>query len=290
MLEVRAMIRAYPQILLVMLAIMLASACARITTDSKEHARAAAGGVYKVGTPYKISNKWFHPRENTSYVAEGIASWYGKKFHRKRTANGEIFDMNLISAAHPTLPMPVLVRVTNLVNGRQLVVRVNDRGPFKRNREIDLSRRAAELLGFLKQGTTRIRVEYVGRAPLYDHKARRIDTEPANYIAAKPITTQKERTAAIAAPIVPVQAKPLTNKQNYTIQVGVFSEQQNAEQLRSELAKLTDHAAKIITTRRNGQTLYHVRIGQNQPRKQARNLVAQLADAGYDTTLIAANE
>ena len=96
----------------------------------------------------------------------GIASWYGPQFHGKRTANGEYFDQEELTAAHPTLPMPVLVRVTNLENGRSLVVRVNDRGPFVNGREIDLSRKAAELLGYDRKGTARVRVQYVGRAPL----------------------------------------------------------------------------------------------------------------------------
>ncbi len=123
-----------------------------------------AGGVWKVGKPYQVAGIWYYPKEDERYDNEGIASWYGPQFHKRKTANGEIFDMYKVSAAHPTLPMPVMVRVTNLENGRSLVVRVNDRGPFAHNREIDMSMRAAELLGFKEQGTTRVRVQYLGKA------------------------------------------------------------------------------------------------------------------------------
>jgi rare lipoprotein A len=126
----------------------------------------ARGGVYKVGNPYQINGVWYYPKEDPNYDETGIGSWYGEQFHAKVTANGEIFDMNEVTAAHPTLPMPSLVRVTNLENGRSIVVRVNDRGPYVNGRIIDLSRRSAQLLGFERQGTARVRVQYIGPAPL----------------------------------------------------------------------------------------------------------------------------
>jgi len=124
------------------------------------------GGIYSVGKPYVVAGRTYTPEENVRYRAEGLASWYGEDFHGRLTANREIYDMNAISAAHPTLPMPSYARVTNLLNGRSLVVRVNDRGPYHANREIDLSSKAAELLGYRERGTTRVRVEYVGAAPI----------------------------------------------------------------------------------------------------------------------------
>jgi rare lipoprotein A len=124
------------------------------------------GGVYRVGKPYEVGGRLYTPEENSRYRAEGLASWYGDDFHGRLTANGEIYDMSAISAAHPTLPMPSYVRVTNLANRKSLIVRVNDRGPYHRNREIDVSAKAAELLGFRHSGTARVRVEYVGLAPL----------------------------------------------------------------------------------------------------------------------------
>lgn len=124
------------------------------------------GGSYRVGKPYVIAGRTYVPEENVNFRSEGIASWYGADFHGRLTANGEIFDMHSISAAHPTLPMPSYVRVTNLANRKSLVVRVNDRGPFAANRVIDLSVGSAKLLGFHDRGLARVRVEYVGRAPL----------------------------------------------------------------------------------------------------------------------------
>jgi rare lipoprotein A len=124
------------------------------------------GGAYRVGQPYTINGQTYHPNENASYRAEGIASWYGPDFHGRLTANGEVFDMRGISAAHPTMPLPSYARVTNLNNGRSIIVRVNDRGPYARNRLIDVSIGAANALGFYGDGLAHVRVEYVGRAPL----------------------------------------------------------------------------------------------------------------------------
>jgi rare lipoprotein A len=118
-------------------------------------------GYYKVGRPYQIEGMWYYPRENWDYDEVGTASWYGEQFHGRYTADGEIFNLNELTAAHRTLPMPVVVRVTNLENGRSIKLRVNDRGPYARGRIIDVSRRAAQMLGFEGQGTTRVRVQIV---------------------------------------------------------------------------------------------------------------------------------
>lgn len=124
------------------------------------------GGTYRVGKPYVVAGHTYVPEENPHYRAEGIASWYGDDFHGRLTANGEIFDMQSLSAAHPTLPLPCYVRVTNLSNNRSVIVRVNDRGPYRQDRLIDVSVRAANLLGFYGSGLAPVRVEYVGNAPL----------------------------------------------------------------------------------------------------------------------------
>ena len=119
-----------------------------------------------VGEPYDVAGVKYYPREDPSYDRTGRASWYGELFHGRRTANGEIYDMDRLSAAHPTLPLPVYAQVTNLQNGRSIVVRVNDRGPFANDRVIDLSRRSADALGFRRRGTADVRVKYLRRAPL----------------------------------------------------------------------------------------------------------------------------
>jgi rare lipoprotein A len=132
------------------------------------------GGVYRVGKPYVVAGRTYVPEEDASFRSEGLASWYGRDFHGRLTANGEVFDMEAITAAHPTLPMPSYVRVTNLANRRSLIVRVNDRGPFHSNRVIDLSHKSAQLLGFKDNGVARVRVEYVGRAALEGSDDRRL--------------------------------------------------------------------------------------------------------------------
>jgi rare lipoprotein A len=124
------------------------------------------GGVYRVGKPYTIAGREYVPQEDINYSAVGMASWYGDDFHGRYTANGEIFDMNSISAAHKTLPLPSYVRVTNLANHRSLVVRVNDRGPYVGDRVIDVSVKSAQLLGFHGHGLAKVQVDYIGRAPL----------------------------------------------------------------------------------------------------------------------------
>lgn len=124
------------------------------------------GGTYRVGKPYVVAGRTYVPEEDVNYRAEGMASWYGDDFHGRLTANGEVFDMASLTAAHPTLPMPSYARVTNISNGKSLIVRVNDRGPYHGNRLIDVSNKAAELLEFKGNGVAKVRVEYVGRAPL----------------------------------------------------------------------------------------------------------------------------
>ena len=124
------------------------------------------GGRYQVGVPYQIAGTWYKPSEDPAYDRVGMASWYGDAFHGRLTANGEVFDSAAISAAHPTLPLPSYVRVTNLENHRSIIVRVNDRGPYAHKRLIDVSERTAEILDFKHDGMTQVRVEYVDRANL----------------------------------------------------------------------------------------------------------------------------
>ena len=136
----------------------------RVVADNKPIPR--GGGRYHVGNPYAISGKLYTPAEQPDYDAVGVASYYGKAFHGRKTANGEVFDMYALSAAHPTLPLPSYVRVTNLANDRSVIVRVNDRGPFAHGRLIDVSRQAADMLDFVRTGTARVRVQFVETARL----------------------------------------------------------------------------------------------------------------------------
>lgn len=124
------------------------------------------GGQYLVGRPYRVAGRTYVPTENPGYTAVGMASWYGAAFHGRRTSNGEVYDMASITAAHPTMPLPSYARVTNLGNGYSVIVRVNDRGPFHGGRVMDVSSRTADILNFKGAGTAKIKVEYVGRAPM----------------------------------------------------------------------------------------------------------------------------
>ncbi|HEV7416449.1 MAG TPA: septal ring lytic transglycosylase RlpA family protein, partial [Tianweitania sediminis] len=125
------------------------------------------GGRDQVGKPYMVKGRWYHPKEEPGYTKVGEASWYGDAFHGRLTANGEIYDMTHLTAAHPTMPLPSYARVTNMKNGNSVIVRVNDRGPFERGRVIDLSRKAAEMLDYAHAGMAEVKVDYVGRAPLH---------------------------------------------------------------------------------------------------------------------------
>lgn len=143
-----------------------------------------------IGKPYKVGGRWYHPKEDEDYDETGLASWYGKRFHGKRTANGELFDKDALTAAHPTLPLPSYVRVTVVETGKSAVVRVNDRGPFSHDRILDVSRAAAEELGFRRAGHANVRVEYMGPAP--------IATGSETLLAAKTETKPKAKSSGFS--------------------------------------------------------------------------------------------
>ena len=158
------------------------------------------GGVYRVGKPYTVAGRVYVPEEDVNYREDGLASWYGDDFHGRLTANGEVFDMGSLTAAHPTLPMPCYARVTNLSNGKSVVVRVNDRGPYHGNRLIDVSNKAAELLEFKGNGVAHVRVEYVGRAPLEGSDDRQL---LATLRTGVPAPSPSRVRVASARPFVP---------------------------------------------------------------------------------------
>ena len=164
------------------------------------------GGTYRVGKPYQVAGRTYTPGHNPNYSNEGLASWYGGGFHGRRTANGEIFDMYSISAAHPTLPLPSYARVTNLANHRSIIVRINDRGPYAGNRVIDLSSKTADLLGYKGHGLARVRVEYVGPAPLEGSDDRRL---LATLRTGSPAPAPSSVMVASATPFVPQMQMPL---------------------------------------------------------------------------------
>jgi rare lipoprotein A len=186
---------------MVLFGVLSLAACASQPTDSG----LPKSGVYKVGKPYQISGVWYYPAEDYNFDETGIGSWYGPGFHSKVTANGEIYDENDMTAAHRTLPMPSLVRVTNLDNGRSIVVRINDRGPYANNRVIDMSRRGAQLLGYEKSGTAKLRVQILADESRQIAAAARRGT-PAPILAEtdgkapKPAPRSKIEVAGLPAP------------------------------------------------------------------------------------------
>lgn len=286
----------------------LTAACASAPSSSPRTASLPPAGVYKVGNPYQINGTWYYPHVQPDYDETGIASWYGPKFHGKRTADGEIFNSWALTAAHRTLPMPVNVRVTNLENGRSLVLRVNDRGPYAKGRIIDVSERAAQLLGFWRQGTARVRVKYLGRADLPDGKPQRPVTPPqvASALPAAPsgkiavsglpavagaAIAPPVRVATLPAPAPdPAQAVPdnkpdgvVTRVQvpaetRLYVQAGAFSSYDNARRV---VARLRGAGGlKISSIDRDGQRLYRVRMGPFNDVADADAALARVTSLG----------
>ncbi|WP_297511351.1 septal ring lytic transglycosylase RlpA family protein [uncultured Caulobacter sp.] len=245
--------------------------------------------------PYQINGVWYYPHEDKDYNVTGVGSWYGEQFHNRRTANGEMFDMDVPSAAHKTLPLPSLVEVTNLDNGRKMIVRVNDRGPFVGDRVIDLSKAAAQQLGYYRQGVARVRVKYVGPAPKSVFEAPRqyvrAETAPRSFddIREPPQRVQvlpPRREPEWAAPAVP--AAPEINppdpilasaKPAFRIQAGSFSNRENAEKAVRQLASAG--RASIDAIERPGGTLYRVTVAAGPNEGEAWSLRDRVESLGY---------
>ncbi len=226
-----------------------------------------ARGHYKVGQPYEIRGVWYHPAEDPFYDEEGIASWYGEPFHGQLTANGEIYDMNELTAAHKTLPMPVYVRVTNLENGRSLVLRVNDRGPFIAGRIIDVSRRGAQMLGFEGQGTARVRVQVI------DQESGRTWAE----LGRQPATTD-----AAAAPAIDFTHEDPGG--GLFVQAGAFTDAANAFVVSQALVGTGDiHVIRAVVADR---VFYRVRVGPFLARGQADRIREQVMTLGYRDAIV----
>ncbi len=232
----------------------------------------------KIGAPYQVTGTWYVPAHEPDYDETGVASWYGSDFHGRSTANGELFDMNVVSAAHPTLPIPSLVEVTNLTNGRSMIVRINDRGPFVRDRLIDLSARGAELLGFKGQGHTNVRVRYVGPAT----------AEPV--VTAQNISAAPSSVALRTAPPT-AQAQAQVRSQAQTgqtfVQVGAFSQRVNAERLRSQSLSL-GRMRVIETAQPDGKSLYRVVLPVAN-RSEADAKAAEISNNGYQGARVLAS-
>lgn len=253
-------------------------------------------GTYKVGNPYQINGAWYYPKVDYAYKETGIASWYGPKFHGRDTANGETFDQNALTAAHRTLPMPSMVQVTNLENGRQLKLRINDRGPYARGRIIDVSKRAAELLGFKDQGTARVRVAIV------EGDSRRLAAAaqgqggtppraaPTTAVASAPLdggdggaagSSRREtrRNGAVPWPDGQVTYVQVDGNPEIFIQAGAFVDYANARRLSGDLARLAPTQIKAATV--NDRRFFRVRLGPVATVAAADRLLARLDRQGH---------
>ncbi|HYE50428.1 MAG TPA: septal ring lytic transglycosylase RlpA family protein [Azospirillaceae bacterium] len=278
------------------------------------------GGVYKVGNPYQINGVWYYPGVDYAYDQTGIASWYGPGFHKEKTANGETYNENELTAAHQTLPMPSLVRVTNLENGRSIVVRINDRGPFAAGRILDMSRRGAQLLGFEQQGTAKVRIQILadesraiaaaaqnaGRAyavagspdggPTPTAAPRpTVQVEGAPLAPPRPVQERKiEAPTTVAGatdtdgrflPAPVVQQVPVQGQKRIFVQAGSFTIYDNANKLRAKLAGLgTSFVSPVMV----GQTqFFRVRIGPIDTVEKADAVLAQvLADGNNGARVV----
>jgi rare lipoprotein A len=289
---------------------VLAAGCATPPPERPSVTVPPNAGVYRVGQPYQIGGIWYYPREQPDYDETGIASWYGPGFYGNLTADGELFTSKDLTAAHKTLPMPVNVRVTNLENGQSLVVRVNDRGPFAAGRIIDLSERAARLLGFYEKGTAKVRVQYVARADLptgqpqpfgagtpeeVQNAVPKVDTgkvetsalpeipgtreaaqKPVRQLPKAAQTTTIGSPDAGALPTGQVTKMPIPAVTRLYVQVGAFSNYTNAYRLATRLGT----EMNISAIQRNGQTLYRVRSGPFATTEDADAALSRLLGLG----------
>ena len=260
----------------------------------------------RVGAPYEANGRWYVPTPEPGYSQNGQASWYGPTFHGQRTSSGEIFDEMALTAAHPTLPVPSLVQVTNLENGREVIVRVNDRGPFVGERLIDMSRGAAQALGFEQAGQARVNVRYLGPAP------RRVNADgsqaaPSAPVAAAPamrvaqnegpaslLPPQAAEEGAVNVPQAPtLQMTSLDQPRRapapasgYFVQIGAYSELANAHRVRDAASPAGPVTVDIRETARG--ELFRVRVGPWASEGEAQAARETLASLGYAEAVISA--
>ncbi len=276
-------------------------------------------GHFKVGNPYSIQGRKYYPNESYNYSETGIASWYGPQFHGKQTANGEIFDKYELTAAHRTLQMPSIIRVTNLTNGRSVILRVNDRGPFAKERVLDVSERAATLLGFKNHGTTRVRIDVLPQESAHvaslakagqDTRGYEValnskkNIDPDRHMVLPPRQpTQRVEVASVerqtlTPPSLPEQRMvshieqasltpsspsyiPSSSNKIY-VQAGAFSEEKNALSLSNSLSNIGP--SKVYLTRVNDQPFFRVRLGPYTDQIEAQKVATTLLQNGNTNT------
>ncbi|MGH6938758.1 septal ring lytic transglycosylase RlpA family protein [Hypericibacter sp.] len=272
--------------------------------------------AYKIGQPYQVDGVWYYPKVDYGYDETGIASWYGPDFNGKPTASGEIYDQNGLTAAHKSLPLPTIVQVTNLENGRSLKLRINDRGPFVNGRIIDVSRRAAQLLGFHENGTAKVRVQVLAdesmalaaaltggsgvpsdqpqpaaptAAPTTAVTAQPLPaatSSASSTVATAPAATNTATTTAPATTRAVAAAQPdgrvtqtLVKPSGIFIQAGSFTQYANAQKLTTELSRMG--AATMTPVKVGTQQFYRVRLGPIASVSEADRLLDKLVRSGH---------
>lgn len=308
-------------------ALFLLSACSELELGS--HLAKTMGGDtrpttgdFKVGNPYKIKGETYYPAEKYHFSQTGVASWYGPGFHGKRTANGEIFNRNELTAAHKTLQMPSMVRVTNLDNGKSIIVRVNDRGPFSDNRVIDLSEKAAEVIGMKQAGTARVRIDVMEKesrqvasaarkglstrgTELALNRGRKLDAHMALDVA-MPVSKPSTNRIAFAQPrlnnstqmfdsilVSQAYAAPV-KKPNYQnasvhpvfVHVGEFVNQDNAYTMRNSLRNIAEPTTVVAMTLPNNTRVYRLKIGPVDNEARANDIIAILSRQGRQASMV----
>lgn len=256
--------------------LLFLSACGHTLTPEENQK------LYKVGNPYQVGNHWYHPKEDPYYDQVGEASWYGPGFHGRKTANGEDFDKYDLTAAHRTLPMPCIVRVTNLENGKSANLRINDRGPFARNRIIDVSKKAAEVLGFHMKGMARVRVQFLPEetAALFGGKmpestiAKAYEPKPkavAHYSPSKPAPMISARRA---------EPKRVYKTATQGVQVGIFRKKENAQRVADDVSRFG--VAKMEEIHQEGDRFFRVRVGSFANPNDAERVLNLIQQSGYN--------
>lgn len=297
-------------------ALVALGACS--TQKSSVSTGGTSGGYYKIGQPYQIKGQWYYPKEDFSYDETGVASWYGADFHQKKTANGEIFNKDELTAAHATLPMPSLARVTNMENGKSLVVRINDRGPFSGARIIDVTERAAQLLGFERQGTAKVRVQVLAdeSKAIADAMRRYGSPTPEPYqvasadvssvpaastgsVTSEPLAPLPGQDIASEQPLAPlpkthaearammktiqpvpeVRQLPVSAQQDLYVQVGAFIKISNATKLEQKLASFGH--VRVANVDVKGIQFYRVQVGPIKDVASADVMLGKIVKAGH---------
>lgn len=276
--------------------ILLLAACGT-TGGPQAPPGTAAGpvaGHYKLGRPYQIKGRWYRPEYDPGYVRTGTASWYGADFHGLPTANGEVFDKEQITAAHPTLPLPSIARVTNLDNGRSIEVRVNDRGPFVGDRLIDLSQAAARQLGYEGRGLAPVRVELLGLAdargkPPEPTVAKRRPPPATIAVAAAPPTNLTRRdpmpgvitVASITPTAAPIGHAPAATCPvgEQFVQIGAFGD--TAQVMAAMAAVEGLERVQVEPVFAGAKAMARVRLGPVANADAASRLLEQVAALGY---------